>query len=77
MASKVGVFFHCSLFAYYPGGRWGNTNQWQHSEASGIALGMLHWAMRFVWHRRTDMAIKMAGGQGALFPIVIFCLTLT
>jgi hypothetical protein len=28
--------------------------------------------MCFVLHRRTAMAIKMAGGQGALFPIVDF-----
>jgi hypothetical protein len=35
--------------------------------ASGEAfLVMLHWAMRFVWHRRTAMAIEMARNRGAL-----------
>ena len=36
--------------------------QWRRPVASGVALGMLHWAMRFVLHWRTAMAIKMAGG---------------
>ena len=29
---------------------------------SGVALGMLYRVMRFVSHRRTAMAIEMAGG---------------
>jgi hypothetical protein len=33
---------------------------------------MLHWAMHFVLHWRTAMAIEMAGGQGALFFIINF-----
>jgi hypothetical protein len=36
---------------------------------------MLHWAMRFVLHQHTAMAIEVAGRQGALFPIVI-CLNI-
>jgi hypothetical protein len=32
--------------------------------ASGVALDMLHWAMRFVLHRRTTMAIKTAKDGG-------------
>jgi hypothetical protein len=67
-ASKVGVFVHHCLFACCPGGCWGNTEQvvaqWRHPVASGVALDMLHWAMGFVLHRRTTMAIKTAGRQG-------------
>jgi hypothetical protein len=40
--------------------------------ASGIALGMLNQAMRFVLHWRTAIAIKMASEQGALLLIVDF-----
>ncbi len=75
-ASFVGVFVDCCLFACCPGGRWGNTErvvtQCQHPVASGVALGMLHQEMHFVLQRRTAIAIKMAGGQGALFLIVDF-----
>jgi hypothetical protein len=28
---------------------------------------MLHRVMRFIWHRRTAMAIKMAHDRGAFF----------
>jgi hypothetical protein len=34
---------------------------------------MLHWAMRFVSHRRTAMAIKIPNRGGGLFPIIYFC----
>ncbi len=68
MATFLGVFVDCSLFACCPGGRWGNTEQvvaqWQHPVASGVALDMLHWAMCFVLHWRTVMAIKMANVGG-------------
>jgi hypothetical protein len=40
------------------------------SRGYSIALGMLHWGIGFVLHRRTAMAIKMASRQGVLFPIV-------
>jgi hypothetical protein len=33
--------------------------------AFGVALDMLHWAMLSVLLRRTAVAIKTAGGQGA------------
>jgi hypothetical protein len=64
MASKASVCFcHCFVCCC-PGSCWGNTEQvvaqWQHPVASGIALDMLHWVMRFVLHRRTAMAIKTA-----------------
>jgi hypothetical protein len=68
MASFLGVFVDCYLFACCPGGRWGNTERvvarWRHPVASGVALDMLHWAMRFVLHQQTAMAIKMANGSG-------------
>jgi hypothetical protein len=35
-------------------------------------MGMPHLEMCFVSHRRTAMSIEMAGGRGALFPIVNF-----
>ena len=76
-ASFVGVFVDCCLFAYCPGGRWGNTEQvvtrCRHTVASGGALDMLHWAMLSVLLRRTDVAIKRAGGQGALVCHCQFC----
>ncbi len=68
MATFLVVFVDCCLFACCPGGRWGNTGRvvtrWQRPMASGVALDMLHWAMRFVLHRRTAMAIKMANVGG-------------
>jgi hypothetical protein len=67
-ASFLGVFVDCCLFACCPGGCWGNTEQvvarWRHQVASGVALDMLHWAMRFVSHQRTAMAIEMANDGG-------------
>ncbi len=68
MATFLGVFVDCCLFACCPGGRWGNTKRvvarWQCPVASGVALDMLYWAMRFELHRRTAMAIKMANVGG-------------
>ncbi len=59
----ITLFFVCCC----PGGRWGNMERVvvrrQHPVASGIALDMLHWEMRFILHRRTAMAIKTAGRQ--------------
>jgi hypothetical protein len=67
-ASFVGVFVDCCLFACCPGGRWGDTEQvvarCRRPVASGVALDMLHWAMHFVLHRRTAMAIKTAKDGG-------------
>jgi hypothetical protein len=77
MASFLGVFVDCCLFACCPGGRWGNTEQvvaqcW-HPVASGVALDMLHWEMRFVLHQQTAMAIKMAKGGGTCSYHCRFC----
>jgi hypothetical protein len=68
-ATFLGVFVDCCLFACCPGGHWGNTEQvvtrcWR-PVASRVALDMTHWAMPFVLLRRTTVAIKIAGGQGA------------
>jgi hypothetical protein len=45
MASFVGVFVDCCLFACYPGGRWSNSERvvtrWRRPVASGVALDML------------------------------------
>jgi hypothetical protein len=69
LATFLGAFVDCCLFACCPGGRWGNMEQvvaqCRHPVASGLALDMPHWAMPSVLLRRTTMAIKTAGGQGA------------
>ncbi len=68
-ASFLRVFVDCCLFAYCPGGRWGNTEQvvtqCRHPVTSRVALDMPHWAMPSVLLRHTNMAIKTTGGQGA------------
>jgi hypothetical protein len=68
IASFVGIFVDCCLLACCPGGRWGDMEQivarCRHPVASGVALDILHWAMRFVSHQRTAMAIEMADGGG-------------
>jgi hypothetical protein len=71
-ASFVGVFVDCCLFACCPGGRWDNMEQvvarCRQPVASRVALDMSHWAMLSVLLRRTAVATKMAGGQGAFAP---------
>jgi hypothetical protein len=67
-ANFVGAFVDCCLIACCPGGRGVNTEQvvtrCRCPAASGVALDMLHWAMCFVLHRRTTMAIKTANNGG-------------
>jgi hypothetical protein len=52
-----------------PGGHQGNTEQvvarWRHPVASGLALDMLHQAMRHVLLQRLTMAINMVHRGGA------------
>jgi hypothetical protein len=76
-ASFLGVFIDCCLFACCPGGRWGDMEQvvarCRRPVASGVALDMLRWAMRFVSHQRTAMAIKMANGGGTCSYHHQFC----
>ncbi len=77
MASFLGRFVDCCLFACCPCGCWGNTEQvvtqCQCPVASGVALDMPHRAMPSVllWH--TAVAIKMASGQGAFVCHCRFC----
>jgi hypothetical protein len=77
MATFLGVFVDCCLFAFCSGGRWGNTEQvvaqFWHPVASGVALDMPHWAMLSVLLKRTAVAIKMVGGQGAFVRHRQFC----
>ncbi len=76
-ASFVGVFVDCCLFACCPGSCWANTEQvvaqCRHPVASRVALDMLHWAMRFVPHRRTAMAIERAKDRGTCWCQRWFC----
>jgi hypothetical protein len=66
MASFLGVFVDCCLFACCPGSRWGDIEQvvaqCRRPVASGVALDMTHWAMLSVLLQHTTVAIKMAGG---------------
>jgi hypothetical protein len=61
MASLLGTFFCCHFVCCCPGGRWGDT---RHPVASRVALDMLHWAMCFLLHHQTAMAIKLAKDGG-------------
>ncbi len=66
MASFLGVFVDCCLFACCPGSRWGNTEQvvarCRRPVAFGVALDMPHRAMPSVLLWRTAVAIKTASG---------------
>jgi hypothetical protein len=76
MAIFTGVFVVCCLYACWPGGRWGNTEQvvarCRCSVASGVALDMLHWAMPSVLPGRTAVAIETANNRGHSFVIIDF-----
>ncbi len=69
MATFLGVFVDCCLFACCSGGRWGDTEQvvarWQRPVASEVALDMPHQAMRSVLLRRIRKAFKMGHNGGA------------
>ncbi len=77
MASFLGAFVDCCLFACCPVGHWGNTErvvaQCRRPVASKVALDMLHWAMSSVLLRRTAVAIKTAGRRGAFVRHCQFC----
>jgi hypothetical protein len=66
MASFLGVFVDCCLFACCLSNCWGNTEQvvaqCQRPVASGVALDLPHRAMLSVLLRRTAVAIETAGG---------------
>jgi hypothetical protein len=68
MATFLGVFVDCCLFACCPGGRLGNTEQvvtrWRPPGASSVALDLLHRAMPRSLLQRIHTAIKMACNGG-------------
>jgi hypothetical protein len=68
MATFLGVFVYCCLFACCPGGRWGNTERvvtrWRLPGASSVALDLLHWAMPHSLLQPIRMAIEMACNGG-------------
>jgi hypothetical protein len=68
MATFLGVFVDCCLFAYCSGGRWGDTEQlvaqWQLPGASSVALDLLHRAMPRSLLQHVYMAIEMACNGG-------------
>jgi hypothetical protein len=70
MATFLGVFVDCCMFACCSGGHWGNTEQvvarWQHPVASKVALDMPHWAMPSVSLRRIRKAFE-TGCEGGAF----------
>ncbi len=72
IASKVGVFLHCCFVCYCPGSQWVNTEQvvaqWWRSEASSVALDMLHWAIQAALQPRVCMAIKTVSEGGTFVP---------
>ncbi len=69
MATFLGVFVDCCLYACCPGGCWGDMKrvvaQCRCPVASGVALDMPHWEVLYVLLQRTAMAIKMTGGWDA------------
>ncbi len=69
MATFLGVFVDCCLFACCSGSCWGNTEQvvarWQHPVASEVALDMPHWAMPSVLLRRISKAFETGRDGGA------------
>ncbi len=77
MATFLGVFVDCCLFACCSGGRWGDTERvvarCRCPVASGVALDMPHWAMPSVLFRRTTVAIETADGRGAFICHCQFC----
>ncbi len=70
IATFLGVFVDCCLFACCSGSRWGNMEQvvaqWRRPVASEVALDMLHQAMPSVLLRRIRKAFE-AGRNGGAF----------
>jgi hypothetical protein len=77
MATFLGAFVDCCLFACCPGGHWGNTErvvaQCRRPVASGVALDMPHRAMPSVLLRRIHKAFKMGRNGGAFVRHHRFC----
>jgi hypothetical protein len=72
VATFLGVFVDCCLFACCPGGRWSNTEwvvaQWRLPGASSVALDLLHQAMPRWLLQCIRMAFKMACNGGTFIP---------
>jgi hypothetical protein len=68
MATFLGVFVDCCLFACCPGSHWGDmeqvVTQWQLPGASSVALDLLHQAMPRSSLQHVRMAIEMACDGG-------------
>ncbi len=68
MATFLGLFVDCCLFACCPGGRWGDTEQvvarWWLPGASSVALDLLHRGMPRSLLQRVRVAIEMAYNGG-------------
>jgi hypothetical protein len=81
MATFLGVFADCCLFACCPGGRWGNTEQvvarWQLPGASSVALDLLHRAMPSSLPQHIRMVIKVACNGGTFIVIIDFIIDQT
>ncbi len=76
---QIGYTLHRCFVCCHPGGRRGDTEKvvtrWRRPVASGVALGMLHWAMLHELLQRLCMVIKMASDGGAFVRCHhIFCL---
>jgi hypothetical protein len=69
MATFLGVFVDCCLFACCSGSRWGDTEQvvaqWQRPVASEVALDMPHQAMPSVLLRHIRKAFETSHNGGA------------
>jgi hypothetical protein len=69
MATFLGVFVDCCLFACCSGGRWGDTEQvatqWRCPVAFEVALDMPHWAMPSASLRRIRKAFETGRDGGA------------
>ncbi len=76
MATFLGVFVGCCLFACCSGGHWGNMEQviarWWRPVAPEVALDMLHWAMPSVLLRRICKAFETAATEVHFDVIVDF-----
>jgi hypothetical protein len=76
MATFLGVFVDCCLFACCPGGCWGNMERvvarWRLSGASSVALDLLHWAMPRSLLQRSTWPSKWPATEAHLFVIFDF-----
>jgi hypothetical protein len=81
MATFIGEFVDCCLFACCPGGCWGDTEQvvaqWWLPGASNVALDLLHRAMPRSLLQRVRMAIKSLQRRNIRSSSLILSSTIT